>query len=299
MNGAPDDEKRRADGRHPALPLGAFAARSRLSPKALRLYDRLGLLSPARVDETSGERYYDADQVEHARLVALLRRLDMPLPRVAEVTGLGAASAARGLGEFWAEVEARITAQRALVEYLRARLSGQSTRLYEQFHVRVVDVAPQYVITQSRHALAHELPAWVRGSLDRLVGAAETACGGVADAPFVVFHAEVTQESDGPVETCVPVGDPAAARAWVLAQGRSGAVGVRQEPARRLACTTITKAQVEYPQIIGAYEAVEEWIARQGLRVAGPGREVYFAAEEWDAAGPDEAMCDVAYPVVA
>ncbi len=36
------------------LTIGVFAARARLSAKALRLYDRLGLLAPAHVDEVSG-----------------------------------------------------------------------------------------------------------------------------------------------------------------------------------------------------------------------------------------------------
>jgi DNA-binding transcriptional MerR regulator len=40
------------------LTIGAFAARARLSAKALRLYDRLGLLPQARVDEASG---YEAE----------------------------------------------------------------------------------------------------------------------------------------------------------------------------------------------------------------------------------------------
>jgi hypothetical protein len=34
--------------------IGAFSKASRLSLKALRLYDALGLLSPAKVDEESG-----------------------------------------------------------------------------------------------------------------------------------------------------------------------------------------------------------------------------------------------------
>ena len=33
------------------ISIGEFARRSRLSPKALRLYDGLGLLTPARVDD--------------------------------------------------------------------------------------------------------------------------------------------------------------------------------------------------------------------------------------------------------
>jgi PPM family protein phosphatase len=36
------------------LTIGAFAKASRLSPKALRLYDELGLLVPALTDPLSG-----------------------------------------------------------------------------------------------------------------------------------------------------------------------------------------------------------------------------------------------------
>ena len=64
------------------LTIGAFARASRLSPKALRLYDSLGLLAPAHVDEVSGYRFYRPDQLEQARLVAWLRRLGMPLARI-------------------------------------------------------------------------------------------------------------------------------------------------------------------------------------------------------------------------
>ncbi len=48
--------------------IGEFARRSRLSVKALRLYDELGVLVPARVDQGSGYRYYDVAQLEAARV---------------------------------------------------------------------------------------------------------------------------------------------------------------------------------------------------------------------------------------
>ena len=61
------------------MTIGAFAERTRLSAKALRLYDRLGLLPPARTDPVTGYRFYREDQVDGARLVALLRRLRLDL----------------------------------------------------------------------------------------------------------------------------------------------------------------------------------------------------------------------------
>lgn len=276
------------------LSIGAFAARARLSAKALRLYDRLGLLTPAHVDEASGYRYYRAGQVERARLVAMLRQLDMPLARIAEVVETGGVAGADVLAGYWAEVETRLAGQRTLAEYLRGRLSGRSSEMYGKFVVETVDVPARVVITQSRHTLADELPAWIGASLGRLETAARK-CGGVTAAPYVVYHAEVSMESDGPAESCVPVADEAAARAWAEAKGRAWETRVRVEPAQRLAYTRVTKAQVAHPQIMAAFEAVEEWIAGQGLEQAGPCREIYFA--DWEAAGPEDPVCDVAFPV--
>lgn len=102
-------------------------------------------------------------------------------------------------------------------------------------------------------------------------------------------------ESDGPAEACVPVADAAAARAWAAERGRARGTTVRVEPAMRLARTRITKAQVAHPQILAAFEAVEEWMRERGLTYAGPCREIYFA--DWDAAGPEDPVCDVAFPV--
>jgi DNA-binding transcriptional MerR regulator len=276
------------------LTIGAFAARARLSAKALRLYDRLGLLAPAHVDELSGYRYYRAGQVERARLVALLRQLDMPLARIAEVVEADGAEGAGLLAAYWADVETRLAGQRTLAEYLRGRLSGRSSEMYGKFVVETVDVPARVVITQSRHTLADELPAWIGASLGRLEAAAGE-CGGVTAAPYVVYHSEVSMESDGPAESCVPVADEAAARAWAQEHGRTWETRVRVEPAQRLAYTRITKAQVAHPQIMAAFEAVEQWMAAQGLQQAGPCREVYFA--DWDAAGPEDEVCDVAFPV--
>ncbi|MFJ9706372.1 MerR family transcriptional regulator [Streptomyces sp. NPDC101234] len=281
------------------LTIGAFAARSRLSAKALRLYDRLGLLAPAHVDEATGYRYYRAGQAERARLVALLRQLDMPLARIAEVVEAEEATdgdrAAALLAGFWADVEARVAGQRTLAAYLRGRLSGRSSEMYETFAVETVEVPAQVVITETRHTLAGELPAWIGASLGRLEAAA-LECGGVTGAPFVVYHAEVSMESDGPAEACVPVADEAAARAWAERHGRAWETKVRIEPACTLAYTRIRKAQVAHPQILAAFEAVEHWIAgQQGLEYDGPCREVYFA--DWDAAGPQDPVCDVAFPV--
>jgi DNA-binding transcriptional MerR regulator len=138
------------------LSIGVFARRSRLSTKALRLYDKLRVLMPADVDRVSGYRRYRESQLATARLVAMLRRLDMPLSQVAEVVsavGTQGAEVAtlrrletaspqesnrgtRGAGlvaSYWETVERRIASQRELAAHLRNRLLGieGSVDMYE------------------------------------------------------------------------------------------------------------------------------------------------------------------------
>ncbi|AWL87466.1 hypothetical protein AMK14_10255 [Streptomyces sp. TSRI0445] len=105
--------------------IGEFARLSRLSAKALRRYDELGLLRPALGDPVNGYRYYDPAQVEGARLVAWLRRVGMPLNRIGRVVALDAGAAAVEIRAYWARVEAETAARRDLAMYLVDHLSAE------------------------------------------------------------------------------------------------------------------------------------------------------------------------------
>lgn len=107
------------------LTIGAFAKASRLSPKALRLYDELGLLTPARVDPDTGYRRYAPEQLEQARLVAWLRRLGMPLARIRRVCAMEPGEAAGEIRAYWARVEADTAARRDLAAFLVDHLTGK------------------------------------------------------------------------------------------------------------------------------------------------------------------------------
>ena len=112
------------------LPIGAFSRASRLSVKALRIYAELGLLPPAHVDPTSGYRFYDPAQLERARLVAWLRRIDMPLARIREVCELAAPAAAEQVRAFWLQVEADTAVRRDLAEFLVDHLSQEDPTMH-------------------------------------------------------------------------------------------------------------------------------------------------------------------------
>lgn len=265
------------------LSIGVFARRSRLSPKALRLYERLGLLPPAYVAPDSGYRWYRTDQLPAARLVALLRRLDMPLAQIGAVVAAPGPRGAELVATHWAATEERVAAQRTLTTYLRAKLSGQEGG-FAMFDVQVREIPEQLVLTEQRHVPVGELSTWIEAAMRRLRHAAE-GHGGAVTPPFVVYHGEVNEDSDGPVEVCIPIGEA----------GAAADLPTRREPAHREAYTRITKAQVVYPQILAAYDAVAGWIAAQGQTADGAPREVYFT--DFGAATPTDAVCDIAIPL--
>lgn len=269
----------------PLLGIGLFARRSRLSLKALRLYDRLGLLTPAHVDPATGYRRYRASQLAAARLIGMLRRLDMPLGIVGELVSAGGPDAARRLDAYWDAVERRVASQRELAAHLTTRLQGDA-RTFAAFSVCERDVPEQLLLTDQRHVLIDDLEGWIVPTTRRLVDLARREHGGVAGAGLVIFHGEVNHDSDGPVEVCVPV-DPGSA-------GRRGR-GMRVEPAHREAYVRLRKAQVAYPQILSAYDAVAQWMTDRGLPGTGSPREVYFA--DFPSAASGDEVCDVAFPV--
>ena len=280
--------ERSADGavevEDPLLTIGVFSRRSWLSMKALRLYDRLGVLVPVHVDEATGYRRYHESQLATARLVAMLRRLDMPLAEVAEVVAATGPHAAELLASYWELVERRVASQRELATHLRIRLLGEEGS-YEMFDVREREVPEQLVLTEQRHVNAADLPEFIGAAAQRLVRTAGDH-GGVAGPMFVVYHGEVNEDSDGPVEVCVPIG---------MTTDGSRDAATRTEPAHREAYVRLVKAQVAYPQILSAFDAVAGWIGSHGQTVAAAPREVYFA--DWDASGPGDEVCDVAFPV--
>jgi DNA-binding transcriptional MerR regulator len=227
------------------MPIGEFASASRLSQKALRLYSENGLLPPAWVDPDSGYRYYTSDQLREATLIAFLRRAEMPLVEIR--------SFLRDPSLDRLEAYER----RATDEFAeRRRVLRQVKRLLKEepmYDVVTKQVEEQPYVSKSRRVTVGDLERFICDTFEEL---------GYENAPappFVLYHGTVNHEEDGPVEVCVPRGE-----------------GGDHLPAGEVAHTQISGAQCEFPEILGAYEAVYRWAKEHGREPNGPPREIYF-----------------------
>src|SRR5580700_3036269 len=107
--------------------IGEFARLTRLSPKALRLYDELGLLPPARVDPSTGYRFYTHDQLGPAGRLASLRQIGVPLALAKEILAADGPSGLRLVSEFWHGAETLHNGRRELARYLIQQMQGDTT----------------------------------------------------------------------------------------------------------------------------------------------------------------------------
>jgi len=264
------------------MTIGEFAERTRLSAKALRLYDELKLVVPAQVDPGSGYRRYTEDQVESARLAGQLRRAGMPLAVISSVLAMDGARAAQALAGWWEQVEDTVAERRALVAYLQARLSGKDQPMYD---IQVRPMPERRVLAISRHVHAGETDEFFAGAF-ALLRAAGPGIDGIAGVPFLVFYGEVSDDSDGPMELCRPV----AADVEV-----AGEVQLRTEPAHDEAYIRLALKDMGWPALLPACDALERWVTGQRRRPAGALRQLLIADQRMATA--NTLVCDLSVPL--
>jgi DNA-binding transcriptional MerR regulator len=278
------------------ISIGEFARRSRLSVKALRLYDKRRVLVPARVDEVSGYRYYDVAQLEDARLVAMLRQLDLSLAAIRKLVACDPVDAGNQIAAHWRKVESVHDARRELADYLVNRLTGKKPIVYEvatrEMPERSVLCLKRNVDEKGAWALGKEFIAIMRERpLPRMDGR--------EGAAFAIFWGEVSADSDGPVEWCKPIPE---SDAKALAS-HYPELTLRTEPAHREAYVALGPAGGNAVQWQLASESLRNWAAESGIDdeslwhefedLGGPRITYLVTPPVTEASAPD---CDFAVP---
>lgn len=264
------------------MTIGEFATATWLSPKALRLYDKQGLLSPDTVDPYSGYRRYSPTQVETARLITMLRRIGMPLELIGELLASSPQVQVERVARFRereAEQHARRQSLARFIEHVvgTGTLESQTQPGLSKFEVGIRTVPEAPFLTAIRHTSAKNLPEVIRDNATDLFGLAGQR-GGPSGQLIVVYHGQVGWESDGPIEVCVPIATYDRAH--------------RIEPGHRELFTRVLAEDVQFPRILEAFEAVKQRAAQLGFTPTGPPREVYDQVVEGGMPS-----CEVALPI--
>ena len=81
--------------------IGEFSKITQVSGHSLRYYDEIGLLTPAKIDEWTGYRYYSAQQIPRLNRIMALKDLGLSLTQIKQILQEELlASEIRGMGNF-------------------------------------------------------------------------------------------------------------------------------------------------------------------------------------------------------
>jgi hypothetical protein len=191
------------------------------------------------------------------------------------------------VGTYWAHIEAITADRRALVSYIQAKLTGADMTRYD---IQTRDFPERQVLSISRHLHAHEAGAFFDEAFARLRSAAP-GIEGIAGCPFLVFHGEVSDDSDGPVELCRPV----AASSTLDSAAAMADAQLRVEPAHGEVFIRLAMKQMSWPALAPAIDALETWMGQQRREPAAALRQVLIADQR--TATPDTLVCDLSVPL--
>lgn len=107
------------------ISIGDFARLGRVSVRMLRHYDEIGLLPPARIDATSGYRYYEVAQLSRLNRIIALKDLGFTLQQVQAILdhGLSIDELKGMLRLRLVELEERVKSDTERLARVEARLS--------------------------------------------------------------------------------------------------------------------------------------------------------------------------------
>ncbi|MAT05505.1 MAG: MerR family transcriptional regulator [Acidimicrobiaceae bacterium] len=238
------------------LTIGQFSQFTHLSVRTLRRYHDAGLLEPAQVDETSGYRYYTADQIPTAQVIHRLRELDVPIVDVRQILR-SPDPAVRGelVADHLRRLEAQLDRTRAAVASLHRLLQPERAQLdVEVRHVPAVTVAAVEGEVGSDDVL--DWYAGAMAELDAVVSSPAGSPGGLYDNSLFETgrgHLLVYRATENPPSV-----------------GRVHPVTL---PPVDLAVATHVG---EHDDIDVTYGELGAWVVNNALAVDGPVRETYL-----------------------
>ncbi|RSM80794.1 MerR family transcriptional regulator [Amycolatopsis sp. WAC 01375] len=263
------------------MPIGVFAHATRLSVRALRNYDRIGLLVPAEIDPGTGYRRYSLGQFARAGLIRRLRELEVPLAEIAEILDADTPD------EVKASIKRhhdRVAARAAELAAISGKLDSVLAEPTRWLHVYERVRTPQPIARLSIRTPLSGLAELIGPAYGRLF-AVLAAQGVMPSSPPGTRY--LTDDPDElTVELFVPVDGPVR---------DDGEIGADELPGGLLVATI---HEGDYDDVETAYRSLGRWIAERDLVPAGPAEELYLVAPGPSVA-PESYRTEIAWPVTS
>lgn len=266
------------------VPIGRFSKMTRLSVKALRLYDDNGVLPAAHVDPSSGYRYYSLGQANRAEAVRILRSLNVPLDEIRQLLDSDDPDTVhKQLVMHRERLADELAAQERALAYLEVLIQRKEGIM--PYEVELTEASPQLVAAIRIHTTMSEIGNDIGAGFGSLIQAMGSEGVSPAGTPLIVYHDVIDEETDGDIEICIPVSAEFAGGGDTYGrqlEGGTMATAVHHGP---------------YEEIAPAYHTLTGWISEHGHEMVGPPREVYVNDPQTVPA--EELLTRVEFPINA
>jgi effector-binding domain-containing protein len=265
--------------------IGDFSRLSRVTVKTLRYYDEVGLLHPAHVDDITGYRHYDHDQLPRLYRILALKDLGFSLEEIGHLLAddLTTEQMHGMLKLRRAEIRDRVQEESQRLARVEARLRQlEQEDVMSKYDVVIKPVEPLKIAGLRDVVPTPPDQGRLWDELMRHLAQHKVQPSGPC---LSLYYDEEYKEADWDIEVCQPiVGDaPGTER-----------VSVRELPGyETMACVV---HHGPFTTIGEAYEALLKWIGENGYRIVGAGREVYLRSSEGNQNDPDT-LTEIQYPV--
>ena len=253
------------------IPIGRFSLITRLSAKALRLYDERGLLVPATKDIATGYRYYTGRQIVMGVSIKALCGLGFSLNEIERILAAKEAGDNETIQQLFSKRQGTIRSEVRRLQQIEALLeeSGASLEtMFMSFNEPVVkEIAAQRVVGKRGVGSYAEVITILMKDLCGQIFSEENQRNGLkVTGPFMsIYHDQEYREKDATVECAAPV---------------SGKVSV-SDPAIEIhmipggQCLSLIH-KGPYTGLHGAWSRIGMYAEEREFVTTGPHREVYL-----------------------
>ena len=268
------------------LKIGDFSKMTRISVRMLHHYDEIGLLKPQRVDDFTGYRYYEEQQLLEAGRIRALREMGFGLSSISVL--LSQYQNAQEIEAFLRKHRAEMEAQAQEIQRKLVLIDSTLCWLGKDGKMSGYDVTLKVLPEQYVASVRQVLPSYEEEGLLWKVLMEETAPLGMRDGSpcytRAIFHDGEFKERDVDVEVQKSV------------QGTypdTEHVKFKTVPPIQIA-SAIYKGC--YEQISEVNGAVAKWICDNGYELDGLFFNIYHVSP-YETQNPEEFVTEVCYPV--
>jgi effector-binding domain-containing protein len=247
------------------LKIGDFSRFARVSVKALRYYDELGLLKPVKVDEFTGYRYYAATQLTQLHRIVALKDMGLSLEEIARLLK-DDVSIAYILDLLHIKQEEQRRKLEIEAERLK-RVEEWLVKVEREGKMPKYEIVIKKIESQKVLSVREILPDYshISGLFRKMDGYLTKSGGQMIGPPLAIYYDEGFKEKDADVELIFPISKEVSGK---------GEIKCKELPGYEKMTTTIHKGA--YDAVGSAYTALGKWIETNGYQTIGPCREIYY-----------------------